>query len=83
MNRNVGFGGSLFLIAVGAILRFGVSVDTEGFNLHTIGLILMGVGALGIILTLVAMNTPAKEQRTEYVAKDVDVETRDDYTDRP
>ena len=83
MNRNLGFGGSLFLIAVGAILRFGVSVDTDGFNLHTIGLILMGVGALGIVLTLVAMNTPDKAERTEYVSKDVDVDTRDDYTDRP
>lgn len=83
MNRNLGFGGALLLIAVGAILRFGISVDTDGFNLHTIGVILMGVGALGIILTLVAMNTPTREQRTEYVAKDVDVENRDDYTGRP
>ena len=77
MNRNVGFGGSLFLIAVGAILAFAVSVEAEGFNLNTIGIILMVVGALGAILTLVAMNTTKKEQHTEYVQKDVDLESRD------
>ena len=32
---------SIVMIAVGAILRFAVSVTTTGFNLHTIGLILM------------------------------------------
>lgn len=72
MNRNVGFGGSLFLIAVGAILAFAVSVEAEGFNLNTIGIILMVVGVLGAMLTLVAMNTTRKEQRTEYVQKDID-----------
>jgi len=34
------------VIAVGAILRFAVSVTTTGFNLHTIGLILMIVGVV-------------------------------------
>jgi hypothetical protein len=78
MNRNLGFGGSLFLIALGAILAFGVTVDAECFNLNTIGMILMGVGGLGVILTLVAMNTPEKRERSERVVKDVDIERRDD-----
>jgi hypothetical protein len=78
MNRNLGFGGSLFLIALGAILAFGVTVDAEGFNLNTIGMILMGVGGLGVILTLVAMNTPEKREHSERVVKDVDIERRDD-----
>jgi uncharacterized YccA/Bax inhibitor family protein len=77
MNKNVGFGGSLFLIAVGAILAFAVSVEAEGFNLNTIGIILMIVGALGAILTLVALTTTKKEQHTEYVKKDVDIDSRD------
>ena len=77
MNRNVGFGGSLFLIAVGAILAFAVSVEAEGFNLNTIGIILMIVGALGAILAMVALTSTKKEQHTEYVKKDVDVDTRD------
>lgn len=45
-------GTSLLLIAVGAILRFGVSVTTKGFNLHTVGIILMIVGAVGVVLAL-------------------------------
>lgn len=49
----MGFGASLFMIAVGAILDFAVKVHTTGFNLNTIGLILMIVGALGLALSLV------------------------------
>jgi hypothetical protein len=45
-------GSSLLLIAVGAILRFAVSVHTSGFNIHTIGLILMIVGGVGFIVSL-------------------------------
>lgn len=46
------FAGSLLLIAVGAILRFATHVHTKGFNLHTIGLILMIVGAIALILSI-------------------------------
>ena len=48
----MGTGTSLFLIAVGAVLRFAVSVTTSGFNIHTIGVILMIVGAVGLVLSL-------------------------------
>jgi hypothetical protein len=48
----MGVGTSIVLIAVGAILRFAVSVTTTGFNLHTIGLILMIVGILGLIISM-------------------------------
>jgi hypothetical protein len=51
--RNGGIGGSLVLAALGAILYWGVSVETEGFNLNTIGLILMIAGAIGVVLTLI------------------------------
>ena len=44
---------SIVMIAVGAILRFAVSVTTTGFNLHSIGLILMVVGALALVLSIV------------------------------
>ena len=53
----MGLGTSLVLIAVGAILRFAVSVTTTGFNLHTIGVILMVVGAVGLLLSLVFWST--------------------------
>jgi hypothetical protein len=48
----VGIGTSIFLIAVGAILAFAVEVDAEGFDVNTIGVILMIVGALGALLSL-------------------------------
>ena len=44
--------GSLFMIAVGAILTFAVDVHTTGFSLHTIGIILMIVGGAALVLTL-------------------------------
>lgn len=49
----MGVGTSIVLIAVGAILDFAVKVQTTGFNLNMIGLILMIVGAVGLLLSLV------------------------------
>ena len=50
-----GIGTSLFLIAVGAILDFAVttSPDQHGFNINTIGLILLIIGAVGFVLSLI------------------------------
>ena len=49
------YGTSILLIAAGAVLRYAVSVHTSGFNLHTIGLILMIVGAIGLVLSILWM----------------------------
>jgi hypothetical protein len=46
------FGGSLFLIALGAILRYAVKDSIEGVDLQTAGLILMLVGAVGFLIAL-------------------------------
>ena len=48
----MGIGTSIFLFAIGAILRFAVDVQTTGFNLHTVGVILMIVGIVGALLSL-------------------------------
>jgi len=60
----------LLLIAVGAILRFGIStVSTHGIGVHTIGDILMAVGVLGVVLWLIvwAPWAPrARRRRTVY-----------------
>jgi hypothetical protein len=48
----MGLGTSIVLIAVGAIMRFAVSVTTTGFNIHTIGVILMVVGVVGLLLSI-------------------------------
>lgn len=46
----VGF--SLFLIAVGAILRWGIDAVVEGANLDVIGLILIAIGVVGLVIGL-------------------------------
>jgi hypothetical protein len=45
-------GTSLFLIAVGAILRYAVSDSLSGIDIPTIGLILMIVGVVGLLISL-------------------------------
>jgi hypothetical protein len=45
-------GTSIFLIAVGAILRYAVTATVSGISITTIGLILMIVGIVGLVLAL-------------------------------
>ena len=45
-------GGSILLIAIGAILRFAVEVSVRGIDLQVVGLILMIAGAVGLALAL-------------------------------
>jgi len=49
----MGIGVSLVLIAVGAVLAFAVHVTGNGFNVHTIGIILLVVGAVGALLSMI------------------------------
>ncbi|MGA7227852.1 MAG: hypothetical protein WBZ40_12890 [Acidimicrobiia bacterium] len=58
-----GIGASLLLIALGAILTWAVSVDAQGFNVNTIGLILLVVGGLGLLISLVANFTDRDHDR--------------------
>ena len=48
----MGIGISIFLIAVGAILTFALHVVTDGVNLDTVGIILMVVGAIGLLASM-------------------------------
>jgi hypothetical protein len=52
----MGIGTSLFLIAVGAILRWAVADSVDGVDLQTIGLILLIVGVIGLIITFLYEN---------------------------
>jgi hypothetical protein len=49
-------GAAIFLVAVGAILRYAVSDSIEGVDLETIGLILMIAGVAGAILEFVRLS---------------------------
>jgi hypothetical protein len=53
----MGIGTSIVVFAIGAILRFAVTVQTTGFNVHTIGVILMIVGAVGFVVSLFFWNS--------------------------
>jgi hypothetical protein len=44
------FAGSIFLIVVGAILRFATHFHVKGLDLRTIGLILMVAGVVGLVI---------------------------------
>lgn len=43
--------GAIFLIAVGAILRYATNLHVEGVSIDTVGLILMIAGVAGLVLT--------------------------------
>jgi predicted MFS family arabinose efflux permease len=48
---------SIIVFGVGAILDFAITVnpDQHGFNLNKVGVILMIVGAVGAVVSLIAM----------------------------
>ncbi|NUR97675.1 MAG: hypothetical protein HOV67_20775 [Kribbellaceae bacterium] len=48
----MGIGAGIFLLALGGVLAFGVSDRISGVDLTVIGYILMGAGALGLVLTM-------------------------------
>ena len=56
-------GSSLFLIAIGAILRWAVTASTKGVNLQTVGLILLIIGGIGLIVSLFWMTVVAERMR--------------------
>jgi hypothetical protein len=68
----VTLGTSLFLVAVGAILRYAVTATVSGIELQTVGLILMIVGVIGAILSVIWMfvgsrrNTGVTDRRDAY-----------------
>jgi hypothetical protein len=44
---------SILLTAVGAVLTFAVNASSSGFNIHTVGVILVVVGIVGFVASLV------------------------------
>jgi len=71
-------GSSIFLIAVGAILRYAVTATVSGISLQTVGLILIIAGVLGLVLSLFYML--AWNPRRGRVVRDRVIE-RDPYED--
>ena len=63
----IGF--SIFLFVIGAILTFAVEVDTgSGFNLNTVGIILMVGGLLGLLVSVLFWSSFSPWSRRRTVA---------------
>ncbi len=60
-------GTSIFLIALGAILKFAVTVTVAGFNIQTAGVILIVAGAVGLIASFLLLSTRRDRTREEVV----------------
>jgi Domain of unknown function (DUF6458) len=77
----LGIGTSIFLIAVGAILRYAVTASVSGIDLDVVGLILMIAGIVGLLLSLFWMTVWADRRRADVrdgtVVRERDVVDRD------
>ena len=69
----MGIGVAIFLIAVGAILKFAVNVSVSGLELRTIGVILMIVGAAGLLISLFFAAVWSRRGDTRTVVRERDV----------
>lgn len=58
-------GGSIFLIAVGAIIYFATNLHVAHISLRTIGLILMIAGLAGLVLGLVQQSIWSRRSRRD------------------
>lgn len=63
----MGIGTSVFLMALGAILYFAVSASVSGLSLATVGLILMIVGAIGLVASLFMASAAGRRGDREVV----------------
>ncbi|MQA88391.1 MAG: hypothetical protein GEV03_28190 [Streptosporangiales bacterium] len=61
----MGIGISVFLITLGAILKFAITVDLSGVNIQAMGVILMIVGAAMFVLSLVFLPRRRESARRE------------------
>jgi hypothetical protein len=49
----MGIGVSLILIAAGAVMAWAVHTTTSGFDINTVGYILIAVGAAGLVISMI------------------------------
>ena len=85
----MGIGGSIFMLAIGAIITFAFNIRVGWLDLDVVGWVLMAAGAIGLLVTLTIFNS---RRRTVVATTQVDplaadrrvVEERARYeSDRP
>jgi len=73
----VTIGGSIALIIVGAVLRFGITWKPSHVDLQAIGLILMIAGAAALVMSIVFLAIRRRDRAS------ADVYEERHYTERP
>ena len=69
MNRSTGAGlmaFSIVLIIVGAFMDFAITVTTKGFNINTIGMILLIVGVITFLISLFVLFSGGSRRSTTH-----------------
>jgi uncharacterized membrane protein len=69
----VGIGTSIFLIAVGAIMRWAITVDVDWIDIQTVGLILVVVGVIGLVVSFLWVALANDRRRDARTARERDV----------
>lgn len=59
-------GTSILLIAIGAILKWAVTIHSSGFNIQTAGTVLLIVGLVGLALSIIYTFWWARRDRAYY-----------------
>jgi hypothetical protein len=63
-------GTSIFLIAVGAILKYAVTATVAGIEIQTVGLILMIAGVVGLVIGLFLLTQTDRRRPVAYDDRD-------------
>jgi len=71
----MGIGGSIFLIAIGAIIAFAVDVKVGWLDLQVVGWVFMVAGAIALVLLLIYSN----RRRTTVTTADPRAVRQDTY----
>jgi len=74
-------GAGIFLIAVGAILKFATNVHVKGISIDTIGVILMVAGLVGLLIGLFQEIVWSRRRPVEGAAPGAPVEERREVRD--
>ncbi len=59
----MGYGVSIFFLAVGAALTWAIDASVKGVDLQTIGVILMIVGGIGLLFSLLFLDSMMQRRR--------------------
>jgi hypothetical protein len=66
----MGFGISLLLMAIGAVLAFAVHATVSGISIVTVGWILIAVGALGLLASTIVGSSWGRGRNTTVIEDD-------------